>query len=65
MPEDDVGLDAELLQIENPLLEVPPESRVRAAEIELAVGALLKGEQLRLIAVVDVRSWERRRTGSC
>ena len=65
VPENEVRLDAELLQVEDALLEMPPERRVGPVEVELAVRAFLEGEELRLVLVVGIRSWGRRRTGSC
>ena len=54
VPEDDVRLDAQLLEVEDAPLEQPPELGVRPAEVELAVGPLPEGEELRLVLVGDV-----------
>jgi hypothetical protein len=54
MPQDQVGFDAELLQVQNAFLEMAPEGRIGPGEIELAVRALLEGEQLRFVAVVSI-----------
>ena len=37
MPENDVCLDAKLLQVQDPLLELLPKRRIRLVEIKLAV----------------------------
>ena len=38
MPENEVRLDAQLLQVEDALLEMPPERRIGPVEIETSVG---------------------------
>jgi hypothetical protein len=42
VPENDVGLDAQLLQVENSLLKVMPECRVGLVEVEFAIRAFFE-----------------------
>jgi hypothetical protein len=54
MPEDEIRLDPELLQVENSAFEMVPEGRVRLIEIKTAVRFVGKSEQLRLVLVIGV-----------
>jgi len=51
MPQDQIGLDPELLKIENAPLELAPERRVGPAEVEHPIGAFGKREPVRLVHV--------------
>ena len=58
VPEDQVGLDAQPLQVHDALLEVVPESRIGTVEVELAVGLLAKRKELRFVLIVGIRLGE-------
>ena len=54
VPENQVGLDIQPLQVQDSLFDVMPKGGIWAVEIELAVGLLLKRKQLRFVLVVGI-----------
>lgn len=65
MPEDNVGLDAEPLEIEEASFEVPPLCGIGAVKIERFIGAAHKRNARGLVAIVGVVVWGKNRTGAC
>ncbi len=54
MPQNQVGLDAPLLQIDNSLFKVLPKLGIGSIEIKTTVGKFLESESFRLVLVVRV-----------